>query len=589
MWRFIRFVLLSASFLFLLQTPLDGVARDIRIHIAVTSDVHARLFPYDFMNDSPRPTSLASVYYLIENARARQSSIILLDNGDMLQGTPAAYYANFVQDHKQNLFSRVMNLMRYDAATIGNHDIEAGPEVYNRLKNEFRFPWLGANVIDTSTGKPYFEPYTIIRRQGVDIAILGLTTPSVPTWLPPHLWEGLYFQDMVEAARYWVDHIRETENPHAIIGLFHSGKGAADAPQEAHPLEHASAYIARHVPGFDVIFTGHDHRKNVDMITNVAGKQVLIVSPGHFAEDIAVAELIFNRPQRRVFELKEKRAELVPTHNVAPSQSFFREFEKDMAAILAFSRENIVRLSHDINTREALFGPSAIANLVHQYQLKVSDADISFTAPLAFDDVIRSGMLQRRDFFRMYEYENYLYTMELSGQEILDYLEYSYGLWLNEMRDSGDHLLRFRLDDQGNVMQARTQFLMLANPFYNFDSAAGIRYSVDVSKPVGSRVSIYSFEDGRDFDLDRVYRVAINSYRGSGGGGHLTRGAGIPHAELSKRIVFTSERNIRSGMVAYFSDIDVINPEVPDNWEVLPADWRLKGMEKDTKILFPSR
>jgi 2',3'-cyclic-nucleotide 2'-phosphodiesterase / 3'-nucleotidase len=90
----------------------------------------------------------------------------------------------------------------------------------------------------------------------------------------------------------------------------------------------------------------------------------------------------------------------------------------------------------------------------------------------------------------MYEYENYLYTMSLTGQEVLDFLEYSYGLWFNEMQDDSDHLLRFRLNNDGSIVTARHPRHMLSNPFYNFDSAAGIKYQVDVSKPVGSRVQI---------------------------------------------------------------------------------------------------
>jgi 2',3'-cyclic-nucleotide 2'-phosphodiesterase / 3'-nucleotidase len=279
----------------LLVFPASVVSREIKVQIAVTSDVHARIFPYDFVNDRPMQSSLANVHYLVKAVRSRPgNNIILLDNGDLIQGTPAAYYANFVQETRLNLFSRVMNLMQYDAATVGNHDIEAGPAVYNRLKKEFRFPYLGANVINTETGQPHFQPYTIIRRQGIRIAVLGLTTTGVPNWLPEHLWKGLEFQDMAASAAYWVEQIRQKENPDAIVGLFHSGMGPADPDPAQFPLENAANYIARNIPGFDVIFTGHDHRERIEEVTNIDGKQVLIVGPGSFAENIAVAELTFN-------------------------------------------------------------------------------------------------------------------------------------------------------------------------------------------------------------------------------------------------------------------------------------------------------
>ncbi len=579
-----RWLLLGLSLLAF--TGLDSYSREIKIHVVVTTDVHARLFPYDFVNDRPMQASLANVNYLLEAARIRQgSNLILLDNGDMLQGTPAAYYANFVQEGKYNLFSRVMNLMKYDAATIGNHDIEAGPDVYNRLKDEFKFPWLGANVLNKESGLPYFEPYTIIRRQGIRIAILGLTSPSVPNWLPPNLWDGLDFQDMVEAASYWVNHLKEHENPDAIVGLFHSGMGPLTAPSDAHPLENASGYIARNVPGINVIFTGHDHRERLESITNIEGEEVLIIGGGHFAENLGVAEMTFKRIERRVFELQGAVGELVSTKNIAPSQTFFRTFEKDVSEILIFSKEVITWLNEDLNTMDALFGSAPFTDIIHQIQLLHTHADISFTAPLVVGETIQSGQLQRRDFFRMYEYENYLYTMELSGEEIQDFLEYSYGLWYNEMQDETDHLLRFRLNNDGTIALANQLRHLLRNPFYNFDSAAGIRYHVDVSKEVGSRIHILGMENGDPFEMDHTYRVAINSYRGSGGGGHLTTGAGIPHDELGQRIVATSEKDIRSLMIDYLGEKESITPESRNNWKVVPEVWKEKGMAKDLELL----
>lgn len=561
-------------------------ARDIKIQVAATADVHARLFSYDFVLNKPARTSLANVHFFAEAMRAREgSNLILLDNGDMLQGTPAAWYANFVQETDKNLFSRVMNFMRYDAATIGNHDIEAGPKVYRRLKDEFNFPWLAANVLDAETGSPFFEPYTIIERQRVRIAVLGLTTTGVPNWLPQHLWEGLEFLDMVEAARYWVEYIRKNEQPDAIIGLFHSGLGPLDADPEDHPLENASGYIAKHVPGFNIIFSAHDHRQRVQTIKNVYGDNVLLLGPGHFAETIAVAELSFSRVSRRSFELVNVKADMIDAHRFAPSHSFIKRFEDDVLEIIQFANTEVGKLLEPLHSIESLFGSAAFTDLVHDLQLMITDADISFTAPLAFDQTIKAGTLRKRDFFRIYEYENYLYTMKLSGKEIHDFLEYSYALWFNEMQSENDHLLLMYHDQLGRVPQDRRGRRALKNPPYNFDSAAGIYYTVDVSQPHGSRVQITGFEDGRTFEHDTMYKVAINSYRGSGGGGHLTQGAGIPHSDLRDRIIATTDTDLRKKMIDYFKDIGRYEPAKRGNWTVEPADWVEKGREKDMQYL----
>ncbi len=577
------------SFAALFIFPDTVFSRDVKVQVAVTADVHARLFPYDFVANKPARTSLANVHYMSQVLRARdRSNLILLDNGDLIQGTPAAYYANFLQEADKNLFSRVMNFIGYDAATIGNHDIEAGPEVYNRLLEEFDFPWLGGNVLDAETGEPYFKPYTIIERQRVKVAVLGLTTTGVPTWLPPHLWEGLAFKDMVESARYWIDYIQENEDADAIVGLFHSGFGPLDPDPDDHPLEHASGYIAKHVHGFDVIFASHDHQRRLQTVSSTAGKDVMVINPGHFAENLALAELTFRRDSRRdPFELKDIRAEIISLDKAVPSHPYIQKFEDDVQEILNFSNTEVGRISESMHSIESLFGSAPFTDVVHQIQLSLTDADISFTAPLAFDQTIRQGKLYKRDFFRLYEYENYLYTMELTGQEVLDHLEYSYGLWFNRMLNEEDHLLNLRRDEMGRIHPDSRGRRALQNPMYNFDSAAGIKYIVDVSKPVGERVEITSMEDGSPFDTETVYKVAINSYRGSGGGGHLTRGAGIPHEELSERVITTSEHDLRRYMIDYFSEKGVYNPESRDNWKVVPEEWAEKGREKDMKYLRP--
>jgi 2',3'-cyclic-nucleotide 2'-phosphodiesterase / 3'-nucleotidase len=569
-----------------LTTPMIIVARDIKVQVAVTADVHARLFPYNFIENKPAATSLANVHYLVQAMRAREgTNLILLDNGDLLQGTPAAWYANFVQETDQNLFSRVMNFVGYDAATIGNHDIETGPDVYDRLKEEFDFPLLGANVLDAETGEPYFIPYTIIERQRIRIAILGLTTKGVPNWLPPHLLEGLAFQDMAESAAYWVKYIQENENPDAIVGLFHSGLGPFDADSGDHPLENASGYVAKHVPGFNLIFTAHDHRERVQTIINVDGEEVLILGPGHFAENLAIAEFSFSRLSRNTFEVQDLRADMIRTEGLAPSHTYIRNFEDDVQEILKFSNEEVGRITEPMHSIESLFGSAPFTDMVHDIQLMTTDADVSFTAQLAFDETINAGMLRRRDFFKLYEFENYLYTMELTGREIHDFLEFSAALWFNHMQSADDHLLNMRRDQFGRVPDERRGWQALHNPSFNFDSAAGIIYVVDVSEPTGSRVTIKGFEDGRPFDEDAVYKVAINSYRGSGGGGHLTEGAGIAHEKLDERIIATTDTDLRKKMIDFFKEQEVYKPQKRGNWYIEPKDWVEQGREKDMQYL----
>ncbi|RLD83359.1 MAG: bifunctional metallophosphatase/5'-nucleotidase, partial [Bacteroidetes bacterium] len=229
--------------------------------------------------------------------------------------------------------------------------------------------------------------------------------------------------------------------------------------------------------------------------------------------------------------------------------------------------------------KEALFGNSEFVDLVHKIQLEISNADISFTAPLSYNTQIKSGPVYVRDMFKLYHFENLLYTMKLNGKEIKAYLEYSTNLWFNQMKSENDHLLKIQSSDEGNVR--------LNSAFYNFSSAAGINYTIDLKGKKGDRVKITNFSNGEKFELDSQYTVAINSYRGNGGGGHLIKGSGIPKKQLAARIINSTDKDLRYFMIKWIENKKTITPEKYNNWQVIPENWWKKGKEKDMKLLFP--
>jgi len=251
----------------------------LKIKIIETSDLHGSIYPFDFIENTPSKHSMAQIYSYVETERKNQQQcVILIDNGDLLQGDPSVYYYNYQKTEGKHLMSEVMNFMKYDAATPGNHDIEPGHQVYDKLISEFDFPWLAANAVSTKTGKPYFKPYTIIKKMGVKVAVLGLITPAIPNRLPEKTWEGIEFQDMIESAKYWVDFILKNEKPDVMVGLFHSGVDLKYNNQDAaiQMNENASKLVAEQVPGFDAVFVGHDHHGWNEKITNWAGNEVLL-------------------------------------------------------------------------------------------------------------------------------------------------------------------------------------------------------------------------------------------------------------------------------------------------------------------------
>ena len=274
----------------LLSIANTSFAKDriVKIKVVHTTDVHGNCFPYNFITHSQWKGSMARVASFVKQERKKYGkNLILLDNGDMLQGQPSAYYFNFINNTDPHLFASVLNYLNYDAANIGNHDVETGHAVYDRWISECNCPIIGANTIEKSTGKPYLPPYKIINRDGVKVAILGMITPAIPAWLAENLWEGLLFEDMVKTASKWIPYIQENEKPDLIIGLFHAGQDIKRSVEGF--AENASLEVAKGVPGFDIVLFGHDHQLEYKLVQNSAHKNVVIANAG--ANGIAASNI----------------------------------------------------------------------------------------------------------------------------------------------------------------------------------------------------------------------------------------------------------------------------------------------------------
>lgn len=549
--------------------------KEVTLKIIETSDVHGCYFPYDFIRRKPTNGGLAKVSSFVKEQReVHGKNLLLIDNGDILQGQPIAYYYNFIDTVSVHANATMLNYMRYDVGNMGNHDVEPGHAVYDRWISQCKFPILGANIINKATGEPYLKPYEIFERDGVKIAILGMITPAIPSWLPEQLWSGLQFEEMVPCAEKWVKIIREKENPDVLIGLFHAGPEGNKLGQV---IENGSADVATKVPGFDVIFMGHDHTRYCGKVANVEGDSVLLVDPANQARVVGDVTLKIQLKEGKVVS-KSVEGQLTSMKEYEADADFMKTFAKEYKDTEDFVSRKIGRITKTITSKDAYFGPSAFVDLIHQLQLDISGADISFCAPLSFAAEIKEGDILMSDMFNLYKFENMLYVMQLSGQEIKDFLEMSYAIWTNQMVGPKDHLLLMH-----NQKQA---FGWLKNPSFNFDSAAGIIYTVDVTKPQGKKIQVKSLANGQPFDLKRNYKVAVNSYRGNGGGDLLTKGAGIPKEELSKRILSSTEKDLRYYLMKRIEEVKVLDPKPLNQWKFVPEKWTVPAGKRDYQILF---
>ena len=585
-------IVLSTLAMLCLTTSMTGqTSKTVRFKVIETSDVHGHFFPYDFMEKKSIKGTLvrANTYIKKERERYGQDHLLLIDNGDILQGQPCVYWSNYVMPENENLAARVINYMQYDAETVGNHDIEPGHAVYDKWIREVRCPLLGANVVfsnrNSMTSKASkanvytgLQPYSIHYVDGVKIAIIGMLTPAIPNWLAENVWKGMEFEEMVGCARKWMKHIKEMEKPDLVFGLFHSGMDGGIKTDSYE--ENATAAVAREVPGFDIIFFGHDHQVHNEWITNSEGQQVLIIDPSCYVKNVAEAEIELTF-ENNLLVKKNIKGEIVSMLDEEIDEEMVSHFQKDIDDVKAYVDRKIGCFENAIYTRDCFFGNAAFTDLIHNLQLQITGADISITAPLSFNASIKAGDITVGDMFKLYRFENLLLVLRMTGEEIRKHLEMSYDLWTRQMTSPDDHILLLR--DSQEEDQQRAGF---KNMTFNFDSACGIDYEVDVTKPDGEKVRILQMTNGEPFVDTKWYQVAMNSYRANGGGELLTVGAGIPKDSLASRVVYCSELDQRHYLMKEIERQGIVNPQPNHNWRFVPEAWAKPALERDRKILF---
>ena len=556
------------------KTIEDG---EYTLEIYATNDLHGRFFDSLYVSNQSLqvyPYSLASVSTKMKEVRKNNDNVnvILLDIGDHLQGDNAAFYYNFIDTVSEHIFSKVMNYLKYDAVVVGNHDIEPGAKVYDKVEAELNMPYLAANAINTRTNEPYFEPYTILNKNGVKVAVIGLTNPNIPNWLSPDLWEGIEFEEVATTLEQWVKHARDKENPHFVIAAIHAGLGDEDMDSKENP----SRFVAKNVKGIDLVLAAHDHKVTAEKIMN-GDKEIWILEGGSRASTLSKATVNLTIKDGNVVETNVS-GESISMTGVEPDAEYTQHFRNEFLKVKEFTNRSVGTLNNDIESRNAYFGPSAYVDMIHTLQLKASGADISFAAPLSFNTKIEKGVLNYQNLLDIYPFENQLNVIEMTGQEIKDYLEYSYAQWVNPNPVQSGHLLYINKDNEGK----RHRF---NSPHFNFDSAAGIKYEVDITKSEGDKIHIISLSDGSAFDMEATYKVALTSYRASGGGDLLQKGAGIAKEEMEDRIV-TRLADIRELLYDQIQVDGFIDAEKLDQWKFVPERLASELGEKDFRSMF---
>lgn len=519
----------------------EVVMKDLSVKLIMTSDVNGKLYPYDVVKGVSTDTSLAQVYSYVSEERAdKDQTVFLLDAGNVLQGSLMADYYNYFKTDSEHIVASAMNAMGYDAAVPGADDAAMGQDMLVKVGTESDFTWLAANALIASTGRPVITPYKVIERDGIKVAVLGLVSPSIEV---PSV---LNLEDMVTVAKKWVPIIEARENPHVIVALCQT-EGTKEG-----------LAVAQQVRGIDVVFAG----QKTMMAKNPDGESVYVIGALADAAAVGTAEVTLSYDKAAadydVARVSGKTKSMV-SYSVPRGIEQYSYILEELQAAL---KTPVGYLTETVSSSDALYGDSGMVDIIHNLQLQLTGADISFAAPPVMGYRLPKGpitigdVLYVQDLFNVTDEVPWMFTGEMTGAEIDAYLEYSYGMWFNQMRTVRDTLLTS------------------ADKYYMFDSAQGIKYTVNIRKPAGEKVTIKSTTaDDMPFDMDKTYTVVMNAYRAYDVGKFLSRGAGLSAKEAQSRVLASYSFDLLKGFMMGDKMLGDITPEADGNWFASPQTW----------------
>ena len=542
-------------------------------HIAIlsTTDLHGHILPVDYYTGKPdQTTGLAKVATLIKHARNDTPNLLLLDCGDVIQGTPLVYYHNRLNNTPPDPMMLAMNALHYDAMTIGNHEFNFGPAVLNKARDEAHFPWLSANIVRAAAAGAHdgiiatsgsaaatspFKPYIIKEIDGVRIAILGLTTPGIPDWEDKPNYAGLEFLDPVETARKYVPILREKERADIVIIAMHMGLETdldigRPVPNQS-SRENTAIEIAKNVLGIDAIFMGHTHRDIPALIIN----NVLLCQAGKYGDHLIRADIYLEKTLQALeanatvpaarwrITARGARSIAIDEHIPADPEilALAAPYDRETQTWLA---KTIGACHRELTATDSRFRSTAIIDLIQRVQLDTARADISFCASFNTAARIPAGDITVRDLCSLYTYENTLVAVELTGAQVKAALEHSARYYRVTTAENG-----------ARAIEADPKI-----PGYNYDMAAGVTYEIAPSRAIGDRIQNLRWQ-GNPIDPAQKFRVAINNYRLNGGGGY-TMFKDAP-------VLWRSSEEIRDLIIDWVTRHREIPADPINNWRLI--------------------
>jgi len=482
-------------------SQLPRAPETVDLVFATTTDVHGRVRAWDYYaNRAESVRGLSRAATIVDSVRAANPDrVILLDAGDLLQGNPLAYVAARVSTDRTNPIIAAMNAMRYDAAAIGNHEYNYGVPYLDSAIRQAKFPFLSANTyrIDPA-GVHAYNAWVIVERAGVKIGIVGATTPGVAVWDAQNIAGRLRFGDIVPSVREAVDQARRA-GADIVVVTVHSGlnePSSYDTVTTGVPSENVAERIAREVPGIDLLLYGHSHKE----VRGAMVGQTLLIQPKNWATSVDVAHFTLARSGSK-WTVTDRRSDLVQAANHAEDADVLAATDAAHRETVGYVTTAIGSTSEKWTADSARVKDTPLIDFMLETERKAAGTDLASTAAFSTDVVLNPGPITIAQVAQLYPYDNTLRAVRITGRQLRDYLEYSARYY----RTPASPTAPLETDPQ--------------IPGYNFDIVSGVDYTIDVSRPIGSRITRLEYKGRPVTDADS-FTMALNNYRQTGGGGY---------------------------------------------------------------------
>jgi 2',3'-cyclic-nucleotide 2'-phosphodiesterase (5'-nucleotidase family) len=523
-----------------------GSNESVDLVIAATTDVHGRLTGWDYYAGVPDTVrGLARAATIVDSVRAANPDrVVLIDAGDLLQGNPLAFVAARVDTTHPHPVIAAMNQMRYDAAAVGNHEFNYGLTTLGRAIKEASFPFLAANAY-LANGPRAYPAFVIVRRGDVRVGIVGATTPGSMLWDRDNLRGRVVMRDIVPEVRTAVNEAR-SKGADVIVVTMHSGlsgPSSYDTATTGVPSENVAARVAREVPGIDLIVYGHSHQEMADTVIG----STRLMQPKNWATSVAVAHLGLERSGSG-WRVMRSTGTTVQAAGHAESPAVLQVVERHHTAPVAYVNLSVGTTTVTWRADSGRVRDTPLIDFMLEVQRRAAGTDLATTAAFDINASINAGSITVAQLARLYPYDNTLRAVRISGRQLREYLEFSARYFRTFAGDTGRTI---------PIVNPRV-------PGYNFDIVAGADYTIDISRPVGSRITSLSVK-GKPVAETDTFTMSLNNYRQTGGGGYAML-AGAP-------VVYDKQQEIRQLLIDEVTRKRTIAPNdyFTPNWRLEPA------------------